>query len=299
MKPSLLSLPTAALVVSLFLSGPSLLTTFPQKPFVLTLPPNHLRPAVLDTLLAVGGHKLHFRIWRGKTPVILFESGGGDDLSVWNRVLAPIQHATGATLITYDRAGFGTSEIDSTQLTIQQQILSLKTGLAKLGVDRPYLLVAHSLGGIFATAFAARYPTQVKGAVLLEATQAAFWTPDQLKSFLTQYAAVQPQTRTTAPGRYWMYATMPQLVAEMHRTVFPPTIPAVAVMAAQPVYPTADETTRWRHAQQQFVAAAPNRRLLVATGSGHYVMNDRADLVIKTVSTVYHAIQSKGTIPKK
>jgi pimeloyl-ACP methyl ester carboxylesterase len=213
MKLSLRSLTTASLGIYLVLSGSYLLATLPHKRPALPSPPITLLPAVLDTLLEVGGHKLHFRIWRGKTPVILFESGGGDDLSVWNRVLAPIQQATGATLITYDRAGFGTSEIDSSQLTIRQQIRSLKTGLATLGVDRKCLVVAHSLGGIFATALAAQYPTQVQGAVLLEATQAAFWTPDQLQSFLTQYAAVQPQTRKTAPGRYWMYATMPQLVA--------------------------------------------------------------------------------------
>lgn len=299
MKPYLLSLTTASLGVYLLLSGPYLLANFLKKPPILTFPPNKLLPAVLDTLLDVGGHKLHFRIWRGKTPVILFESGGGDELSVWKSVLAPIHQATGATLITYDRAGFGTSEIDSSQLTINQQIISLKTGLSKLGLDRKCLVVAHSLGGIFATAFAARYPTQVRGAVLLEATQAAFWTPSQLNSFLTQYASVQPQTRKTAPGRYWMYATMPQLVAEMHRTVFPHTIPAVAVMADQPFYPTTDETTRWRQAQQQFVAAAPNRKLLLAKGSGHYVMNDRPDLVIKTISNLYQDIQSKGNIPKK
>ncbi len=299
MKPYLLSLTTASLGVYLLLSGPYLWAGLPQKPPVLTPPPSKSLPAARDTLLEVGGHRLHFRIWRGKTPIILFESGGGDDLSVWKGILAPIYRATGATLVTYDRAGFGTSEIDSSQLTIHQQILSLKTGLSKLGLDRKCLIVAHSLGGIFATAFAARYPSQVKGAVFLDATQAVFWTPSQLNGFLTQYAAVQPQTRKTAPGRYWMYATMPQLVAEMHQTVFPRTIPAVAIMADQPFYPTADETTRWRQAQQQFVAAAPNRKLLVAKGSGHYVMLDRPDLAVKTISTLYQEIKAKDNMPKK
>ncbi len=299
MKPYLLSFSAVSLGAHLLLAGPYLRANLPKTPAVLTPHPNKVLPTVLDTLLDVGGHKLHFRIWRGKLPVILFESGGGDELSVWKSVLAPIYRATGATLITYDRAGFGKSEIDSSQLTINQQIISLKNGLSKLGLDRKCLVVAHSLGGIFATAFAARYPTQVKGAVLLDATQAAFWTPSQLNSFLTQYASVQAQTRKTAPGRYWMYATMPQLVAEMHQTVFPHTIPAIAVMADQPFYPTADETTRWRQAQQQFVAAAPNRKLLLAKGSGHYVMNDRPDLVIKAISALYKDIKPKNNTRKK
>jgi pimeloyl-ACP methyl ester carboxylesterase len=57
--------------------------------------------------------KLHFQIMEGRQDdIILFESGGGNDSSVWNDLLAPIAEATGATLITYDRPGLGSSEVD-------------------------------------------------------------------------------------------------------------------------------------------------------------------------------------------
>lgn len=73
--------------------------------------PGILFPQNLDTLISVGKHKLHFNIWQGEGIPILFESGGGNDASIWNPFLGPLHEITGATLITYDRPGYGQSEM--------------------------------------------------------------------------------------------------------------------------------------------------------------------------------------------
>ena len=59
----------------------------------------------IDTLIDVGGYRLHFHIIKGKGMPILFEGGAGADVSVWDIILKPIADITHATLITYDRAG--------------------------------------------------------------------------------------------------------------------------------------------------------------------------------------------------
>ena len=79
----------------------------------------------IDTLIDVGGHKLHFNIIKGKGFPILFESGNGDDGSVWKPILQDIYKATNATLITYDRAGLGQSEIDTTKISFKEEIKDL------------------------------------------------------------------------------------------------------------------------------------------------------------------------------
>ena len=66
-----------------------------------------------DTLVNVGTHKLHFNILKGNGIPILFESGGGNDATVWNSILPSIHKITSATIITYDSAGHGKSTIDS------------------------------------------------------------------------------------------------------------------------------------------------------------------------------------------
>lgn len=103
----------------------------------------------LDTLIDVGGYKLHFSITRGKGIPILFEAGGGDDASAWNGIIHPIAEITHATLITYDRIGFGKSGLDSNQHGIVKMIDGLETGLHKLGYWGNIMLVAHSQGAIY------------------------------------------------------------------------------------------------------------------------------------------------------
>ncbi|HKG08352.1 MAG TPA: alpha/beta hydrolase [Pedobacter sp.] len=76
----------------------------------------------IDTLIDVGGYKLHFHVIKGKGTPILFESGGGDDASIWNALLPNIHKKLGATLITYDRAGFGKSTIDTSGLIILTEV---------------------------------------------------------------------------------------------------------------------------------------------------------------------------------
>jgi hypothetical protein len=69
----------------------------------------------VDTLVDVGGHRLHFHMLKGKGMPILFEAGSGAGGDVWDTILKPIADITGATLITYARAGFEKkSELDTT-----------------------------------------------------------------------------------------------------------------------------------------------------------------------------------------
>ena len=49
----------------------------------------------LDTLISVGKQKLHFNIQKGEGIPILFESGGGNDGSIWNPLLEPLHEITG------------------------------------------------------------------------------------------------------------------------------------------------------------------------------------------------------------
>src|ERR1700742_1738245 len=73
-----------------------------------------------DTLVDVGGYRLHFHLLRGRGMPILFESGSGAGGDVWDTILKPLNDITGAPMITYDRAGFEKSELDSTNQDIDR-----------------------------------------------------------------------------------------------------------------------------------------------------------------------------------
>ena len=83
---------------------------------------------------------------------ILFETGGGADGNAMNNILQPIAEKTGATLITYDRAGFGKSTVDTLETDtakhdIVHGIADLEIALNKLSCNGNVMLVAHSYGG--------------------------------------------------------------------------------------------------------------------------------------------------------
>src|SRR5690349_6826245 len=88
---------------------------------------------VTDTLVNVGKYNLHYTIIPGKGIPILFEAGGGNDGTIWNNISKPVAEATGATVITYDRPGLGKSGIDSTDISIENDIRGLEKGLVSLG----------------------------------------------------------------------------------------------------------------------------------------------------------------------
>lgn len=135
----------------------------------------------------VGGHRLHLRCAGAGSPTVVLQSGlGGMSLS-WARV-APAVAAT-TRVCAYDRAGQGWSGDASGPQDGLAVTTDLHALLAAAGEPAPYVLVGHSTGGVYAMTYAARYPAQVAGMVLLDSS-----TPDQFTA-LPQYASTYAMMR--------------------------------------------------------------------------------------------------------
>jgi pimeloyl-ACP methyl ester carboxylesterase len=71
---------------------------------------------------------------------------------------------------TYDRAGLGWSELSPAPRTASNIVNELYTLLGRAGVEPPYVLVGHSIGGLFVRVYAHEHPEQVAGMVLVDAS---------------------------------------------------------------------------------------------------------------------------------
>jgi pimeloyl-ACP methyl ester carboxylesterase len=138
----------------------------------------------IDTLIDVGGHKIHFNILKGKGTPILFEAGNGDDGSVWQPILNDIYNLTNATLITYDRAGLGKSEIDTTKISFQNEINDLEVALKKIGYSKKIFIVCHSFGGYYVSLFTYRNIKKVTGVVCIDIATPCFFTKEWSEQFV-------------------------------------------------------------------------------------------------------------------
>lgn len=243
----------------------------------------HGQVGAVDKTTSINGKKLHFRVVEGrKDDIILFESGGGDSVSVWNDLLSAVQKATGATLVTYDRPGFGASEIDPANHGFESDMERLEAGLKELGYRGPYTIVAHSLGGFYAAFFASRDPGEVKAMVMFDTNLACYFTDELLAKIRTSEAQLEEYKRT-APNRYYFSADYEPMARKMRGVQVPRTIPVLDLVADRHSQSTSADTERWRNCHSAFAAEAPNRTEIVAYGSGHYIYRNSPEMAVAAV----------------
>lgn len=99
-------------------------------------------------------------------PVIVFESGLGTPMGHWDKILEGVSAL--APVVTYDRPGIGESEPDGEMPTIKNVSDRLLGILKYLDLEPPYVLVGHSLGGVYVRGFAVYYPEMLAGLVIID-----------------------------------------------------------------------------------------------------------------------------------
>jgi pimeloyl-ACP methyl ester carboxylesterase len=95
-------------------------------------------------------------------------SGLGGFSASWARIAPAVAGTT--RVCAYDRAGQGWSDDAPHPQDGLAAAADLHTLLDRAGENGPYVLVGHSIGGNHTMTYAARYPEQVAGMVLLDAT---------------------------------------------------------------------------------------------------------------------------------
>jgi pimeloyl-ACP methyl ester carboxylesterase len=122
-------------------------------------------------LIDVGGHRLHLSCTGSGTPTVVLEPGAGGMSSSLGWIAPAVARDT--RVCVYDRAGRGWSEPADTAQDGAQIATDLHTLLQRGHVPGPYVLAGHSFGGLYVLAFAARYPDEVDGMVLVDSTAPA------------------------------------------------------------------------------------------------------------------------------
>jgi len=117
----------------------------------------------------VDGRKLESLTLRNPSAkaTVVFENGSRATIAGWDKVLDAV--APDATVFAYNRPGYGASEATDAPRDGATIVEQLRATLRRKGLAPPYVLVGHSLGGLYMQLFARRYPDEVKGIVLVDA----------------------------------------------------------------------------------------------------------------------------------
>jgi len=119
-------------------------------------------------LVDVGGRSLHLSCTGSGGPTVVLQPGAGAMSSHLGWITPAIAHHT--RVCVYDRAGRGWSDPADTRQDATDIATDLHTLLQRAHVPGPYVLAGHSFGGLYALTYAARYPQDVVGMVLVDST---------------------------------------------------------------------------------------------------------------------------------
>ena len=199
---------------------------------------------------------------------VIFENGLGDDVTSWQYVASEV--STFAKVMTYNRL------IYSKQVSAQQIVDHLHLLLQKEHLQPPYILVGHSLGGLYLQLFAREYPKEVAGMVLV----------DSMSPWQTQVDPLPPITAS-----YYAEANGIKLSQKevLSAPAFPP-IPVIVISATKhklsaTQYVSSEQEAQWAAWQNQLADLSPNSQH-VSINTLHDVQNHAPWLVIAAIKQI-------------
>ncbi|HLS82361.1 MAG TPA: alpha/beta fold hydrolase [Steroidobacter sp.] len=213
-------------------------------------------------------------------PSVVFASGLGDTLDVWRDVQSAIAAHCTRTL-AYNRAGYPGSAPPHGARDARTIVAELRAELRRQDMAPPYVLVGHSIGGLYMQYFARTYPEEVAGLLLVDSThwdqRLLMGMPAQdsytnrgtfmlFMSFIARReledsARAGEQVHSSPPARGVPTIVLSSTAAFLGET------PATRAMAAR--------------LQDEIVADFPGARHVRVNGSGHYIQRDRPDVVVR------------------
>lgn len=246
--------------------------------------------AAENRFVDVGGHKLRFQVagpapGAALVPTVVFESGLGDGLGAWSGIFPDV--AGFARVVAYDRAGYGQSQPGPEPRSFTQAATELHAMLHRAGIEPPYVLVGHSLGGANIRAFAHLFRDEVAGLVFVD--------PFSENAF---GSASPAENEEGAAGQRAMLARLPAALAEFefaHGEVLDG-FPRLAAFGAPPDVPMmlliagSDRPPNWGKSlldqYGHWMAESTEGGVVLAPDSSHYIQRDDPALVIGAIRKV-------------
>src|SRR5215831_9448823 len=124
-------------------------------------------------MVDVDGHTMHIRCTGKGSPTVILEAGAYSFSTEWYWVQQQLEQMN--RVCSYDRAGNGWSDVvegSRDGLTLVQELHSL---LERAGIEGPYVMVGHSLGGVLAPIYASQYRDEILGLVLVDSAVPQRW----------------------------------------------------------------------------------------------------------------------------
>jgi biopolymer transport protein ExbB/TolQ/pimeloyl-ACP methyl ester carboxylesterase len=253
-------------------------------------------PAELDRVVDAAGLRLHLHCEGSGSPAVIFDSGSGNDGSVWRAVQPGVARSTRAC--AYDRAGLGYSGPGRKPRNSDRMAMELHALLEAAQVPPPYVLVGHSAGGLNVRLFASDNPGEVVGMVLVDATTEH--VGDRLWSLLSTEEVAEQRERMRRGPDGWDHDSFIASMKQVAATPALGALPLVVLTAGRDNSPapgvTPEQAARrfevWQQLQAELPRLSSNSRHLVMPDARHFIQWDAPATVVRAVEDVVSAART-------
>jgi pimeloyl-ACP methyl ester carboxylesterase len=290
-------------------------------------------------LVDIGGRSLYLECRGEGSPTVILESGANGWADVWSwdnqrpageRTMVLPAVAEFTRVCAYDRPGtmgevnrnlepdgplFYPSRSDPVPQprTTQDIVADLHALLQAANIPGPYVLAAHSAGGLVVRLYASEYPDEVVGMVLIDATHEDTYlrfpeamTPAQWAEFEASQMDKQelleayPEAEQLWTAPMGDAATTDQVrQAQIDSPLRPMPLEVLShgipFAAPFPGWPTDEMEGIMLTLQNDLAQLVPNARHVIATESGHNIHQDQPELVIEAIRQVVAGVRSPDT----
>ncbi|MFG6468576.1 alpha/beta fold hydrolase [Roseateles sp. BYS87W] len=247
----------------------------------------------------VNGQRTAFVQAGGSPPVAVFQAGLGDGKAVWAGVIEQV--TPGLAVFAHDRPGYGDSSAEPAgprdPCTLARE---LHATLQAAGVKPPFLLVGHSIGGLYQLAFAHLYPQEVAGLLLVDPTHPDHWARMQREA--PAAARLATGLRATVFSRTMRAEfdaqAQPACIAEL-QALPPLAVPArLLVRSDFSLAERGDFEALVRQLELAWAAWVPGISRRQVAGAGHYIQKDQPGVVAEELQALARAARKAEATPR-
>ena len=207
-------------------------------------------------------------------------------MSGWDAVQKKVKDF--AQICLYDRAGLSKSEKGPGPRSAIQIANDLHALLIASQIDPPYIIVGHSMGGLYIQTYAMLYPDDIAAMVFIDPSPKELvdtLSPEVLEN-LVSAGASQAVLDETGPGlnaSIPIFKSLPKL----------PDVPVVVITSSYTGEVEVDKK-QWEELKayhQKLVDDLTDGSHILATKAGHYIQIDEPILVIDAIKSVYNKVE--------
>lgn len=237
----------------------------------------------IETKIDLSTHKIStYSIINNTKYLVVFESGLGNDHSVWNEKKVAEQTAKFTDVLLYDRAGYGKSESNSEPRTIAKLTSELETVIATFANGRKVILIGHSWGGMIIRDYAIKNPNKTAGLFFVDSSHELYNNPTQSEEDLI-YNSMKSSYGVNFGGTL----EARQMIESIQYMANLPNLPNIPVIAITSIKidsgHDANDVQLWYNSKEALKKGVTDFTHISTAKSGHFIMVDEPNLVIENI----------------